>query len=438
MITDNYELQQLLNKPDAAGEVHLPTGEFEGPFSCNVPCHIIGNNTTLWRSKGAVLNVSAEGVTLENLRVEVTGDSISGKDNAAIFSRQGDTSFINVEVIGSVAGIEGEDNPRGLPKLVDLGVFPAEQVCTWQIKVIASAATEILSLSHDISITPSYIEQGKNTLTITVAPIRSGSYIYGEVLFRSKVTRRAYLSGSADENISGYEDGRTVFAADEEAYYSAEKFDPSEEEFVSDMLFPDEPAPAPRADAMYTPEPIEETPPELHSLYLINRGMRVNLNGPTAEIELIYDNKDFPMDVDAFAFMADKNGNVTQNDRFVFFGNDHSSCGGVRYLNAPDKKVMYVNFNILPLDVTEIDIAYSIYSNPHGLNFSHLKNPAIQIKLADGQQLIYRLEPPLAVGTLVGIEMSYNNSKWELTPLGMIYPPGLERLCENYGLKIQQ
>ena len=200
------------------------------------------------------------------------------------------------------------------------------------------------------------------------------------------------------------------------------------------MIYP-EAVSLPEKNEMYKPE-IEEEKTPLRSLYIINRGMHIPITCADAEIELIYDNKDFPMAVDAFAFMADKHGNVTQNDRFVFFGNDHSQCGSVRYLDAPDKKAMYINFNILPLDISQIDIAYSIYDNPRGLDFSGLVNPAISVKLGNGQCLIYQLEKPLDQNTLVGLEIAYLNSRWELTPLGMIYPMGLNNLCGNYGLKI--
>lgn len=433
----SIEFQKLLNSPDGSGAVHLPKGEFEGPFVIEKPCRVIGSDTTLWSGRGAVLTVRAAGVSLEHLRAEITNSSLTGADSVAVASLTGDTAFSDVEIIGGISGIEGEEQPWGVPKSVDLGKIPPERECSFVMELITPVEAELISTFHDISLSPRHLEPGANRVTVTVQPIRSGSYIYGELLLRSRVTRRIYLSGvSADVN--GFEDGRTVFRADPAAMAAeAEAMSRAAEE---EIIYPDIIDIPPASSQMYRPEEPPEEPPEekqeLHSLYIIERGMHIKLECAEAEIELVYDNKDFPMDVDAFAFMTDKHGMVTQNDRFVFFGNDRSLCGGVKYLNAPDKKALYINFNVLPLDIAGIDIAYSIYENPGGLNFSHLKNPAVKIKLSDGKTFIYQLEKPLNAGTVVGAAISYANSRWELSPLGMIYPKGLAELCGNYGLKI--
>ncbi len=427
------ELQHIIDSPNSMGDVYLPSGEFEGPFAINRPCRVIGNNTTLWRGKGPILTVNSKGVVLKDLRIEITNDSLSPGDNISVLSQTKDTEFDNVEVIGRIVGIEGEEDPWGIPKMIALGSFPSEQSCSCTAEVTVPVPTEVISIFHDVTVSPEKLEAGKNIITITTAPIRKGSYIYGELLFRSKVTRRVYLSGSSDENAVGFENGKCVYKADPKALEEESKA-LEQTTFEEEMIYP-EAVSLPEKNEMYKPE-IEEEKTPLRSLYIINRGMHIPITCADAEIELIYDNKDFPMAVDAFAFMADKHGNVTQNDRFVFFGNDHSQCGSVRYLDAPDKKAMYINFNILPLDISQIDIAYSIYDNPRGLDFSGLVNPAISVKLGNGQCLIYQLEKPLDQNTLVGLEIAYLNSRWELTPLGMIYPMGLNNLCGNYGLKI--
>ncbi len=431
----NSELQRLIDNPDFSGEVHIPSGEFEGPFTISKPCRIIGNNTTIWCRKGSVITVSSSGAVLENLRIEITNENLPAAECIAVNSMHGDTKFTDVEIDGRLKGIPGEEKPWGIPKILSLGKIPAECECSFTIEVIVPVKTEIISVIHDVTISPAFLDEGKNVVTVTIAPIRSGSYIYGELLFKSAVTRRVYLSCSADEAASDFENGRVVFAADEAALEAEEK-ETAQVEFAEEMIFPDMSVPVSQTNE-YTPEIVEDEPVETHSLFMLERGMNVPVNCESAEIELLYDNKDFPMEIDAFTFMADKHLNVTKNDRFVFFGNDHSLCGGVRYLNAPDRKVIYINFDRLPIDVAEIDIAYSIYQNPLNLNFSNLKNPAISIKLSDGRQLIYRLQPPLTHNTVVGIEIGYSESHWVINPLGMIYPMGLESLCSNYGLKIK-
>ncbi|MGN0585833.1 MAG: TerD family protein [Oscillospiraceae bacterium] len=430
-------IQRLIDSTSAYGEVYLPQGEFEGPFTVNKPCRIIGDNTTLWCGSGTILTIKAGGAELENLRAEITCADPNSADCAAICCEADDTKFDGVEIIGRVIGIDGEDKPWGIPRTLELGTFPAERQCTFKAELIVPVETDITSLFQDMTIEPRHLSSGRNTVTVTCAPIRAGSYIYGEVLLRSEFIRRIYISGAAGD-APEYIDGAVIFSADENALAAEEealKNIAVQKISEQEIIFPDFIEPPPDTNEMYIP-PVDDTPAQIHSLCIIERGMVVTPQTSELEIELIYDNKDFPMDVDAFAFMADKHGNVTHNDRFVFFGNDRSLCGGVRYLNAPDKKAMYINFNIMPLDVNQIDIAYSIYENPRGLNFSDLINPAISIKTGDGQQMIFRLEPPLNQSTLVGLEIRYENSRWGISPLGMIYPMGLANLCGNYGLKI--
>lgn len=430
-------IQRLIDNTSAYGEVYLPQGEYEGPFTVTKPCHIIGDNTTLWCGSGTILTIMSKGVTVENLRAEITGADPNAADCAAIRCECGDVQFDGVEIIGRVIGIDGEDKPWGIPHTLELGTFPAERQCTFRAELIVPAETEVIPLFQDISVEPRRLFAGRNTVTMTIAPIRAGSYIYGELQLRSEFLRHIYISGIAGEN-SDYTDYGVIFSADEDALAAEEEaLRHLSEQKISeqDIIFPDILEPPPETNEMYTP-PVDNTPAPIHSLCIIERGMVATPQTNSLEIELIYDNKDFPMDVDAFAFMTDSKGNVTQNDRFVFFGNDRSLCGGVRYLNAPDKKVMYIDLGEIPADVCQVDIAYSIYENPRGLNFKDLKNPAISIKTDDDTQMIFRLEPPLNHGTLVGLEIRYNDGRWGISPLGMIYPMGLSNLCSNYGLKI--
>lgn len=426
-------MQKLLNSPEN-GEVRLPSGEFEGPFMVNAPCRIIGRDTTLWRNKGPVLIINTPGVTVENIRAEITNSNLPSSESVAIVAKE-DTVFKDTEIIGRLTGVKGEEKPWGIPKFVRLGRIPAERQLEFILEVIVPVRTEIISEVHDVTVSPTVLEAGANTVTLRVSPVRSGSYIYGELVFCSAVKKRVYVSGTADENVFVQSES-VIYRADPQAMAQEENSCETAETYADEVIFPDMSVPLPEKNEMYTPE-VDTSKDTPQSLFILERGMHIPLGCDGAEIELVYDNKDFPMEIDAFAFMADKHLAVTKNDRFVFFGNDHSQCGGVRYLNAPDRKVMYINFNILPMDISEVDIAYSIYENPTGLNFSHLKNPAISVKLSDGRHFIYPLQKPLDKNTLVGLEISYMNSRWELTPLGMIYPMGLSSLCSNYGLKIR-
>ncbi|MGN1134909.1 MAG: TerD family protein [Oscillospiraceae bacterium] len=413
------ELQKLLNSPDMNGEVRLPQGEFEGNFTVGVPCRIFGNKTTLLSDKGTVLTINAPDVAINDLQIELTNPRIG----TAICSSCGGTSFNGVNVSGKVIGISGEEGYFGITGVIAVGKFPAEERCCVCVRFELPTAARFVSYTSGINILTPELTEGENTVQIEIEPMKSGTVLYGELAIETAVSRRIFISGEAVLNAFDYEDGRLVFEAEPA---------PSEEESSEPgIIYPEE---GDAEEVLLAPMPYEEE--KAQQLLIIERGMLVKADAPTAQIELLYDNKDFPMEVDAFAFMTNSEGTVTQNDRFVFFGNDHSLGGGVKLLNAPDKKVFHITFDLIPHDVEEIDIAYSIYKNPLGLNFSDLSNPAVSIKLSDGTNYIFMLPKPLDVGTVVGLELLRDGDGFKLSPLGMIYPRGLEDLCRNYGLNI--
>ncbi|MGN0553023.1 MAG: TerD family protein [Oscillospiraceae bacterium] len=415
------ELQKLLNSPDMNGEVRLPQGEFEGNFTVGSPCKIFGNGTTLLSDKGTVLTVNAPDVEINDLQIELTNP----RTGTAVCSACSGTSLNGVSVSGRIIGISGEEGYFGIPGVITIGKIPAEEHCCVCVRLELPTAARFVSYASGVNIVNSELSEGENTVRIEIEPMKSGTVLYGELAIETAVSRRIFISGEAVMNAFDYEDGKLVYESEPA---------PSEEEIGEPgIIYPEEEEES-AEEVLLAPMPYEDEKPQ--QLLIIERGMLVKADAPSAQIELLYDNKDFPMEVDAFAFMTNSEGTVTQNDRFVFFGNDHSLGGGVKLLNAPDKKVFHINFDAIPQDVAEIDIAYSIYNNPLGLNFSDLSNPAVSIKLSDGTNYIFMLPKPLDVGTIVGLELMRDGDGFKLSPLGMIYPRGLEDLCRNYGLNI--
>lgn len=413
----------MLDSAEMNGEVKIPHGEYEGNFVVSVPCTINGNGALLLCDKGTALTVKAPDVEINDLLTE----HIDPRVGTALCSSCSGTMLNNVVVSGKVTGIDGEEGYFGIPTVINVGAFPADERCTVRINILLPTAAYLASNASGVTIPSPELYAGENTVLIEIEPMKSGTVLYGELMLETGVSRRIYISGEAVSNAHGFEDGALVYEAEPA---------PTEDEISEQgIIYPEEDE-EDIDEALLAPMPYDDEKEKTHELLIIERGMLVKADSPTAQIELLYDNKDFPMEVDAFAFMTNDEGIVTQNDRFVFFGNDHSIGGGVRLLNAPDKKVFHINFSLIPQDVAEIDIAYSIYSNPMNLNFSDLVNPAVSITLSDGTNYIFMLPKPLDVGTVVGIELIRNEDGFRISPLGMIYPRGLEDLCRNYGLNI--
>lgn len=416
------ELQKMLDNAEMNGGIKLPHGEYEGNFTVSVPCTIHGNGALLLCGKGTALTINAPDVKINDLLIE----HLSPRVGTALCSSCKGTILNNVTVSGKVIGIDGEDGYFGIPTVINIGAFPADTLCTVRIHIELPTSARLFSNASGVNIPESELSAGGNTVLIEIGPMRSGTLLYGELSLETGLKRRIYISGEAVPNAYGFEDGALIYEAEPE---------PTENEIAEQgVIYPEEES-GDTEDELLAPMPYDDEK-KPHELLIIERGMLVKADSPTAQIELLYDNKDFPMEVDAFAFMANSEGTVTQNDRFVFFGNDHSIGGGVQLLNAPDKKVFHINFDRIPHDVSEIDIAYSIYSNPLDLNFSDLSNPAVSITLENGTNYIFMLPKPLDVGTVVGIELIRSEDGFRISPLGMIYPRGLEDLCRNYGLNI--
>lgn len=411
----------MLDSAEMNGDITIPCGEYEGNFVINVPCTIHGSGAMLLCDKGAALTVNAPDVEINDLLAE----HLDPRVGTALSSSCSGTSLNNLTVSGRVIGIEGEEGYFGIPTVINVGAFPADERCTVRMNITLPTAARLVSNASGVNIPDTELSEGENSVLIDIEPMKSGTVLYGELMLETKVSRKMYISGEAVSGGCSFEDGAVVFEPAPA---------PSEDECSEPgMIFPEEEEDI--EEALLAPMPYDETE-KAHELLIIERGMLVKADSPTAQVELLYDNKDFPMDVDVFAFLANDEGLVTQNDRFVFFGNDHSIGGGVKLLNAPDKKVLHLNFSAIPQDVAEIDVAYSIYTNPQNLNFSDLSNPAVSITLADGTNYIFMLPKPLDVGTIVGIELIRSEDGFRISPLGMIYPRGLEDLCRNYGLNI--
>lgn len=411
------EIQKLLDNPKDF-EIHLPSGEFEGNFVINSSCVVFGDSTVLLCSRGTALTINSPGTQLNSLRIESAGTALR---------TVGETSFNDVEIDGRIIGLCEEEGYFGIPDVIDAGKIPAEKEVSVSVRLNVPCAARFISDTNTVTLSKTDLSAGENTVIITISPIKNRTVLYTELFIETAVKRRIFVSGEASDEISSYENGKLIFEPEPEPDF----YDEPAVLYPEDGEDTDEDA----EDILLAPMPYEDESKAKAPL-IIERGMTVKLEAASAQIEFLYDNSDFPMEVDAFAFMLEKNGEVTSNDRFVFFGNDHSFDGGVKLLNAPDKKVFHIDFRMIPDDVSEIDIAYSIYKNPMGLNFSDLVHPAVSIKLSDGKDFIFILPEPLNVGTIVGLELIRDKDGFKANPLGMIYPRGLEDLCSNYGLKI--
>src|SRR5262249_59307234 len=97
------QFQGQLDAAPPGGVVDLEPREFPGPVTVRRPLTLDGHGATLWARQGPVLTVAAPHVVLRNLRIEVTGTSASGPEDAcALLVRAGSLRLENAERHGTI------------------------------------------------------------------------------------------------------------------------------------------------------------------------------------------------------------------------------------------------------------------------------------------------------------------------------------------------
>ncbi len=427
---DSKDVQQLLDNPDSMGRVELPCGEYEGRFIVRKSCVINGNDALLWSNSGPVLVVDAENVKLDNLKIELTNSNLPSEQYISVFSRTNDTKFNDVEVNGAILGIDDEEQYWGMPRVIDLGIFEANKNHAYIIEIYSPVEAEISCNFHDVSLSADMLVQGYNTITVSVGKIRSGSAIYGNIIIKSAVTRSIILCGTAGSE-STYADGAMLYSVDREAPVR-------HLEMLKNLdLVQLATMPEPELETV-EPEPEqqqEEVVEDSEENVIIAQGKRVPIAPRQYKIELAGESV-LKMDIDAYLFMLGSNGRVSGDKSMIFFGNDHSDCGSVTYLNAPDKRVMYINFRRVPTNVNMMVLLFSIYGNNPTHLFDKLSDGEISILCENGVHMHLPLADNIHTRTLLAVAFERTDGIWEMIPSGKGVGMPLADICESYGVTI--
>ncbi len=389
--------------------VTLPAGEFEGPVLIGKPLHLIGSGTTIWAKRGAVIEINANGVTLENLRVELTEGSFT---DTAISS--GFLAVIrNVEVVGKVSGFGAADGFFDVPRAIELGLFAADETNVFTLSVNVPERAEIVCGIRDVTFSPAVLEPGRNTVTITVSNISAQTLLYAEVLFKSTFTRRIYLSGKPAAGIPAVS-GKCLFTAP-----------------VREMNAPS-PQACPPTDVISLSQPQSRTANEKLTL---TRGQRVSLSQHIDPRFSILFTGDVPTgwEVDPYVFLVGENGKVADDSGLVFFGNESSPNKEVVY--DPDSGRVDIDLTKADYRITKIVLAYSIYAGNPSKTFSGIKTPRVKLRDTE-ERVIFPLEGLSNEVTIVAMEFYLYKGEWKISAVSAGYNDGMAKLCNSYGLEV--
>ena len=387
----------------------LTPGEYEGPLRVDRPCTLDGCGATLWADGGPVLVIEAAGVTVKNLRVEVTGTE-TGSRGTALLLRHPDTVLEQVEVRGDVTGLPGESPHWDLPPLLSLGDFAAETENSFSLTLTAPAEAELLCGLGGVSLNPARLAAGTRTVLLQVDALRDRTVLYGDLFVKTRVLRRICVTGRA----------------------------------MKDAPRRRETAPAPAEAEGPVPVPAELIAPasEGECVPYVKRGQRVPFQERGQKLlkaALEFQSLRQPLDLDAYVFLLQGNGRVRGDADFVFFGNSVSPDGAVRLAEGGRVSLVLAELEKLDPAVERLAICYSIYEGGEGASptFAQVQEPLLRIFAGEEEVFRLKLEDLRVEKTLVAVEVYRYKGQWKLNFVGAGYRDGLRRLCESYGVEVE-
>lgn len=407
------DINRIVADAAAGSSVTLPSGEFEGPLVISKPLRLIGKNTTIWAKKSPVIEINSNGVSIENIRAELTEGSINDVAVAANVL----AAAKNIEVLGGVRGFGAEDGFFDVPRAIELGEFEADSVNTFTLAVNVPDKTEIVCDIREVTFSPNVLTAGRNELTVTVSGISAQTYLYAEVLFKTKFTRRIYLTGRPKADVPKAEMKCIYTAPERDFSHAAQLPEPVSAPVVTDVIS------------------MTRTPDTSLPALAMRRGQRVSLSqyiGSRFEIFFTCE-KPQGYEIDPYVFLLGENEQSLGDSGLIFFGNERSENGEVVYFPADG----HVEIDLAKVDfrVQKIALTYSIYAGDTQKNFSSVREPRVSIR-AGGERVSFLMEGLAAEATVVAVEFYLYKGEWKISAVGAGYKDGMAKLCNRYGIEV--
>ena len=397
----------------SSGDFILSPGEYEGPLLIDRPCVVDGQHSTIWTNCGPVVIVDSAAVTLKNLRIEVTGSQ--EKEHPAVslkLNHQG-TKLENVEINGIAEGLAEEATAWSIPGVIALGEFAANKENSFSIEFDAPRGAEIVHNLKDVVITPQKVKSGRNVLNITTSNMRDNTILFGEMLIKTSVARRIYITGKAKK---GAPEHTSVPPVSGELTISAPlQMDPPDE-VVAPIVTDDE------------------------QVTVVSKGQRLSLGQMQSRpIKVVYSHKttNRTLTVDPYVFMLGKNGKVRSDNDLIFFGNEESESKDVRVLTDNGNAFATIELSKTSEKIERIAVCMSIYEDQSGADFSCIEEPIIRVFSDDKEQFRFLLDYLKQEKTVVAVEFYRYKGEWKVSFVGGGFALGLDSLCRDYGVEVE-
>lgn len=155
----------------------------------------------------------------------------------------------------------------------------------------------------------------------------------------------------------------------------------------------------------------------------------------------------YDFDLDASAFLLDKNGRAGGIEDFIYYNNLIGGDGSVKHtgdnltgVGDGDDEQINVDLSIVPTHVEKVAFTVTIHDAiGRSQNFGQVSNAYVRVVNEDnGQEVMrYDLGEDFSVETaLVVCEIYRRQGEWKFNAVGNGFSGGLAALCANFGLQV--
>lgn len=404
-------IQEEFNK--TTGDFRLSPGEYEGPLVVDRPGVIDGQCSTIWANSGPVVTVNSASVTLKNLRIEVTGSQDKEHPPISLKLTHPDTGLENVEINGIAEGLAGETSGWNVPGVIALGDFAANRENSFSIELETPRAAEIVHALKDVTIMPQKLKPGRNVVKITTSDMRDNTILFGELLLKTSVARRIYITGKARD---GAPEHTAIPPVSGELTISAPlQMDPPDE-VVAPIVKDDE------------------------QVKSVSKGQRITLGQVQAgQIKVVYSHTSASraLTVDPYVFVLGKNGKVSSDNDLIFFGNEESEDKDVRVKTDNGSAFAAIELSKAREGTDRIAVCMSIYDDESGTDFSCVEGPVVRVFSEEKEQFRFPLDGLKQEKTVVAVEFYRYKGDWKVNFVGGGFALGIDSLCREYGVEVE-
>lgn len=153
----------------------------------------------------------------------------------------------------------------------------------------------------------------------------------------------------------------------------------------------------------------------------------------------------YDFDLDASAFLLNKEGKAPNEQAFIFYNNPKDASGAIFHTGdnrtgagEGDDEQIKIDLSKVPADIEKIAFTITIHQAvERNQNFGQVSNSYVRVLNADSNQELARFDlgEDFSIETAVVVaELYRHGSEWKFNAIGSGFQGGLAALANNYGL----